>query len=355
MSQRLIFMTIAFMVALTAFSEKGVITKEANMMCDSDEIVLQGLCYFHAGEQGTGVLWDFSGLQGNDGCMTVRHYKDSLNHNVRIDGKSARYYSFVGDTLLLAGSETPLSRTDYERGLLAMRYPMAYGDSVSSAFSAHGIYCGDHYFRERGSSAVMADASGSIVLGGDTVRNVLRVYSLRSYSICMDIDSAALDTTGLKQVIEERYDWYARGYRYPLFTTVTSTSYDNAIPVGTTQKAYCMLPDIQRLHDDPYNSDVRKSDSIEGARNRQREDIFHYSVKQSGGTVTIEYSLDADADITALVSDVMGVTYKRSHRRSVSGVGNTMTMDCSGLRYGQYILYMNVNGKIYSNNITIRP
>ena len=126
MSQRLIFMTIAFMVALTAFSEKGVITKEANMMYDSDEIVLQGLCYFHAGEQGTGVLWDFSGLQGNDGCMTVRHYKDSLNHNVRIDGKSARYYSFVGDTLLLTGSETPLSRTDYECGLLVMRNPINY-------------------------------------------------------------------------------------------------------------------------------------------------------------------------------------------------------------------------------------
>lgn len=126
MSQRLIFLTIAFMVALTAFSEKGVITKEANMMYDSDEIVLQGLCYFHAGEQGTGVLWDFSGLQGNDGCMTVRHYKDSLNHNVRIDGKSARYYSFVGDTLLLTGSETPLSRTDYECGLLVMRNPINY-------------------------------------------------------------------------------------------------------------------------------------------------------------------------------------------------------------------------------------
>ena len=101
MSQRLIFLTIAFMVALTAFSEKGVITKEATMMCDSDERVLQGLCYFHAGEQGTGVLWDFSGLQGLcagfDRSVNVSDINISVVYNQGADGLCNTGYALSQD------------------------------------------------------------------------------------------------------------------------------------------------------------------------------------------------------------------------------------------------------------------
>ena len=60
-----------------------------------------------------------------------------------------------------------------------------------------GKYCGDHPFRETGTTTVKVDAEGSIVIAeNDTVRNVRRVHTIDSYFICMDIDSATLDTAG---------------------------------------------------------------------------------------------------------------------------------------------------------------
>lgn len=356
MGQRFLFLILSLAIVFPVFSQTNAITREANMMSDSDEIALQELRYFRPGGSGKDVLWDFSGMDGNEEGLKVSLLKDTLNRHILIDGETIRYYALDGDSLTLTSSESPLSIITFEHPQLVMRYPLAYGDSVSSPFLGQGVYCGDHHYRERGQSSVIADAMGRIVLDDDTIPNVLRTYSLKSYSICMDMDSAGLDTAKLKQVIEERYDWYAQGYRYPVFTTVISTSYDDAVPIGTTQRAYCMLPDVQNLQDDPYNRDVRRQDSIDNAKGGMASaDIFHYSASQYDGHLTVDYSLDSDADITVLVSDVMGVTYRRSHFHNVKGDGYTMSIDCSGLRYGQYILYLNVNGKIYSENITIKP
>ena len=79
-------------------------------------------------------------------------------------------------------------------------------------FYGKGIYCNDHIYREGGQTTLLADAYGKIILPNrDTLQNVIRLYTLRSYFICMDIDSIALDTARLHQVIEEHYEWYARG------------------------------------------------------------------------------------------------------------------------------------------------
>ena len=58
-------------------------------------------------------------------------------------------------------------------------------------------------------TTVKVEADGSIVLAeNETVRNVRRVHTIDTFSICMDIDSAALDTARLTQVFDERYECY---------------------------------------------------------------------------------------------------------------------------------------------------
>lgn len=346
-------MLLCLTTVVTACAQGNILTREANLLCDSDELIIQSVPYFYSIGNGEGYTWNFTGIDSN-GKYKVFHERDSLRVILSLSDHGITYYQSNNDTLYIIGRESPLCKAVYDVPQMVMRYPFAYGDSISKPFSGNGIYCGDHYFRERGSSTITADAAGEAVIGGDTIPNVLRVCTLKSYSVCMDVDSTALDTAKLKQVIEERYDWYARGYRYPILTTLTSTSYDNTVPIGTVQRSYCMLPDVQNLQDDPYNIDIRRKDSIDNARrDLANADIFHYSVNQHGGQIIVNYSLDSDADITALVSDVMGITYKRSRFHNVKGDGYTMSIDCSDLQYGQYILYMNVNGKVYSRNITI--
>lgn len=325
-------------------------------MSDSDVVSFQDIPYFYAEGNGEKVIWDFSDNLSEDNKIRICLQKDTLDRYVVLSDHDITYFKLSNDTLFLVGEESPLSKIDYTMPQLAMHFPLEYGDSLSVPFKGYGVYCGDHPFREQGMSSVLGDAAGSIVIGEDTIQNVLRVYTLKSYSICMDIDSAALDTAKLKQVIEERYDWYARGYRYPIFTTITSTSYDNMQAIATGQKAWCMLPEVQELLSDQYNQDIRRNDSLTKAGQSIAEsDIIHYTIRQDGGQIEISYSLDGPADIKALVADVMGITYRQAHQHRSSGDGCSLRLDCSGLRYGQYIIYMNVNGKVYSQNITLKP
>ena len=354
MAKRYLTLLIAIVFTPTLMAQEYSLSKEANLLPDSDELSILEIPYFYAEDNGEGFIWDFSEKITNEGSHKLWIQKDTLERKVVLSNYGQTYYIYKSDTLFMVGDESPLRKAEYKQPQLLIHYPLSYGDSISAPFEGDGVYCGDHLFREQGVSTVMANATGSINLDDDTIPNVMRVYTLKAYSVCMDMDSCALDTAKLKQVIEERYDWYAQGYRYPLFTTVLSTSYDNMEVIGTEQKAYCMLPDIKILLSDPCNEEIRKNDSVANADRRKAEkDIFHYHLVQSGYDISINYSLDAPADITALISDVMGVVYRQEHQHGDKGDNYTLTINCNGLRHDKYILYINVNGKVYSEKVTI--
>lgn len=152
-----------------------------------------------------------------------------------------------------------------------------------------------------------------------------------------------------------RYDWYARGYQYPIFSTISSTSYDDLTPLGTTQNSYCLLPDIQKISYDPYNEDIRRQDSLDAVNgDNAGQDIIHYSTSLIGNKITVKYSLDQAADINVLICDPWGIVRRQKRVHCDKGENYSMTFDCGGLSHGQYVLYMNVNGKIYNEKIAIR-
>ena len=50
----------------------------------------------------------------------------------------------------------------------------------------------------------------------------------------------------------------------------------------------------------------------------------------------------------------MGMVYRNQQWKGAATEHNVMSIDCSGLRRGHYILYMNVEGKIYHEKIAIK-
>lgn len=263
MTKRILTLIIAIITTTFIMAQEESLSKEANLLPDSDVLSMQKIPYFYVEGNGENLVWDFSDNISNEGSYKLWLQKDTLDRNVVLSTQGLTNFIYNDDTLSIVGKESPLNKIEYNRPQLSIHYPLLYCDSLSAPFAGSGVYCGDHPYREQGISTVMADAKGSIIIDGDTIPNVLRVYTLRSYSICMDVYSTALDTAKLKQVIEERYDWYARGYRYPIFTTITSTSYDNMKVLGTIQEACCMLPEAQSLLADRYNENIRKKASIQ--------------------------------------------------------------------------------------------
>lgn len=321
----------------------------------TDSLQKSKIRYFSPGKGGQNKIWDFSNKLRSKEAARVYFDVDSTGVlSVSEPGKIS-YYRTAADSLLLIGIESPLEKRIYGKSRLARRFPLEYGDSVCKDYRCDGMYCGDHPFREAGTTTVKVDAEGSVILAeNDTIRNVRRVHTIDSYSVCMDIDSVALDTARLTQVIDERYEWYLADSEYPFIEDVTSTTYDNMSIVGTTKYAYCNLPEGMA---DSYVSPDDETESDEQAgfagEDHHTADIIHYQIAVQGKTVQMAYSLEAEATIQTIVANHMGMLCNSRQWTQQAGQNYSVQIDCYGLPAGMYILYINVNGKVYSEKVTL--
>ena len=322
----------------------------------TDSLQKNRIRYFSPGDGGRNRVWDFSKKLVSKESSQVMFAKDSTGVLSVIEPGRISYYRTPPDTLILFGSESPLEKRAYSWQKISKRFPLEYGDSVSMPFRCEGMYCGNHPFREVGTTTVKVDADGSIVLAeNDTIRNVLRVHTIDAYSVCMDLDSAALDTAKLTQIIDERYEWYLPNSQYPIIEDVMNTSYINMDAIGTTQYAYCNLPENQVAYYITPEDEHGANGEQEGfsGESQQTPDIIHYEIETQGKIINMTYSLDEDATITTIVASYIGVLCLSRQWTQTAGQGYSLQIDCSGLRSGIYILYINVNGKIYSEKVRL--
>lgn len=352
--ERILLVVCALMVHVSVFAQ-NLLNKQTNVI-QADSIVKNSINYFDSGGDGESQLWDFSSICHSKGKYIIVNSNKSPNIISSEESDRINYYLVKDDSLFLCAHESRLQKIRYDSPILEMQYPFAYADSISKPFVGYGVYCGNHHFKESGMITLQGDAYGSIILSEkDTIPNVLKVHTLKSYSLAMDMHPEALDTAKLKQVIEERYQWFARGYRYPIFETITSTSYADLNALGTTYQAYCYLPEDQMSLNDSVNMEIQKRDLEDKVHQDVKEkDIFHYDIQVSGNIINVNYQLDENARVSSIVSSPMGIVYKQKKWNGTAGETSMETIDCSGLIRGQYVLYMNVNGKVYSEKVTIK-
>lgn len=321
----------------------------------TDSLQKNRIRYFSPGSGGKNKVWDFSRKLYSNESSQVGFMKDSTGVVSVIESGKTSYYNTTSDTLLLQGNESSIRKRTFVENKAIMKFPLSYSDSISNQYRCEGMYCGNHPFREVGSTSVNVDADGCIILAeDDTIYNVKRMHTIDTYSVCMDINVAALDTAKVTQVIDERYEWYLPESQYPIIENVISTTYLNMENLGTTRYAYCNLSEQESsqyitpeddLGDDEQNNllDEKIADP----------DIIHYSMNVNGGIVSIAYHLDSDAIISIIVANHMGIIHKQKSWAENAGQGYSMQIDCNGLRPGTYILYINVNGKIYSEKVSL--
>lgn len=351
---RFFIATVALLLVTTAVY--GQIHLSDMEPASADSLQKNQIRYFSPGKGGADRVWNFSGKLRSKKSAQMMFMTDSTGILSVTEPGKINYYRMTPDTLILIGSESPLEKRVYAQEKISKLFPLQYGDSIIMPFRCEGKYCGDHPFREAGTTRVKVDANGSIVLAeNDTIRNVLRVHTIDSYAVCMDRDSIALDTARLTQVIDERYEWYLPGSQYPIIEDVTSTTYLNMNVIGTTKYAYCNLPegevDDYITHVDDDEPDGEQEGFLD--EGGQSQDIIHYQVGVQGKTITLSYDLDESATIETIVVNHMGMVYVSRQWTQAAGQGYTAQIECYGVPAGMYILYINVNGKVYSEKVTL--
>lgn len=337
-------------------SAQTSITHECNGIRLGDRVEKQQMEYTNPGDSGEEKVWDFSEVR-TVGTNASEFFCDSDSVVIcELEPTRINKYSFRTDSLLLVGYETPLTKVDYSYPINVFAYPFSYGQSFTAPYYGKGKYCKTNAVELEGVTDVEADGTGTLILSeSDTLRNAIRVHSIRTGSVAMHLegDTTAVARSRMKQEIEERYQWYARGYRYPLFETVSTSYYDDMELVSCIQTAYLYSPDKQHLLTDELNESVQRADSLE-EHSQTASDIIDYSVTLNGNTVSIDYSLTESATITALLCNHRGMTYRRTTTSNPAGEHYEMTLNCSGLEPDVYILYINVNGKVYNEKIILK-
>ena len=389
--QYIITLSLAFIMADMLSAQP--LTSSANAPRAGDILSKQQTEFVNTGNGGEGRVWDMSGIEvvnprHKARILAKRDSTDTAADTVMtVESRMRRYTLLRGDSLLTTGTENALSLVRYQQPELSLRFPVSYGDSTASIFYGTAAWCEHTYSRIYGESRVKADAAGTLVTpDGDTLRQVLRIHTRRTTGTrllpvstepgmralidslpAFTADSArvclALDKQRQCAVTEDIFLVYAPGCRYPVFETRRTATPGG----GVKQEAYYFPPEEQTmLPYDAVNEQIRHS--LLAAEERQHRGggqdsgggtdtppspLSRCDVAVSGSVVTVTYDLTEDASVTGLVSTVSGIVLRQSSQHNDAGTGYQMRIDCGGLRAGQYVLYMNVNGQVIGYTLNI--
>lgn len=363
-----------------------------------EQVKKQIVDYTPTAESAQNMIWDLREMEVYEDDYHV-DYTEKNGHDSIIVGteqRSCYYYRQTNDSLLLCGFENNVTNVNYNRPMLLLHTPLIYGDCYDGLFSGTAIYGERIFLRTFGSYKVEVDGTGTLLLpSGKTLQNVYRVHvrklsagkhypnimteqelKILTDSIPYTADSIRNNMADSQKLTEtDIYRWYAIGYRYPILETISIGS-KNQNPRQTV--AFYCAPETQEEIYDEENELLRRllasnygngtgtqSDgTIDGNRSDRTNNngnngngasnlMKDLNVAIKNNAITIDYTLLQDATVTALVCSVSGIVYRQQSQRGQAGDYSLMSVRCDGLRRGQYVLYLNVNGQVTSQTVNL--
>lgn len=375
---RCLTFSVIVMMSAVGFAQR-VLQTSTNAYLDADRLVKQQIEYPEKICRGN--CHDMSNIEVLNKKYMVRYHvkNDSFpNRLTCIENGTQYHYDLRGDQVLIGGYQNRMTQVEYDLAETYLKLPIALGDSLTGYFHGRGTYGGKLALRNYGWYKTKAEALERIVVSeGDTLDNVLRLHTVRKISsqyypieladslLPFDEDSVKMylckDTAIINTIIDR---WYAPGYRYPVLET-RATEKSKNVPLLTQVLYFPPHDQEDQLRDDVENETIRnmlaeaaKEKSAAKAGNNaqsRRNDGFSYeiSLDNSGNTVTINYDTDHNTQMTALVANTLGYVYRRVDHHCDFGSGQA-AIDCKGLRKGQYILYINVDGEQYAEKVNLK-
>ena len=370
--------TIILSLITIAIHGQNMLTRTANAFTGTDRLQMRQVSCVDCREDS--LCWDFSNMETMNPKYTVWHVdkSDSLQQVTAVVERGTRHtYRQQGDSLLISGYRSRLSEVIYDEQEVHLLLPMAAGDSIQGFFHGRGTYGDKVALRQYGKYRTKAVGVGTLLLPDSvSMDNVLKLHterqvSCRQYPITLrdsllpytadSVCTSLLTDTAVYIVHTDR--WYAPGYRYPIVERRSVLNGDGSPEISQTLY-YPAENQVADNPDDEANAAIR---ALMADRYRQKETslnsdtdpdgsaAFLQNVKISvnGSTVSVSYDFLKDAAVTALVCNVSGIIFRQQSQTGRAGESSQMTIRCGGLRKGQYVLYLNVNGQVTNHTVTL--
>lgn len=368
---------LASILGCLSLKAQNTLYKSENAPRPGDKIIKERISYFDPGEKGDKKIWYFDHLTTEKELYELRY---SGNDSLLTGHEHLTFYRYQmqGDSLLITGME---NRTMIQKSYLpelSVKYPFRFGDRFESYFYNVGEYQHNLDLTVSGKSIVEADAEGMLIIGEDTLENILRVHTLRksvseikipecSY---MSEDSVTAKLRSHPDSIDYRiandtlviltdtYRWYAAGYRYPVFETIENKLIRNGKEEPHFRTAFYYPPDEQyyTLPEDMENLSRREKieaeklaakDSSENESVIPKSKISEYKLSgnKAGGDLILEYTLTESADVEIALCNAQGQLLKMYPKETQQAGYYRKEIKINGSIFERYVIRFIIDGQ----------
>ena len=322
---------------------QSVITRSGNEWRNGDALCKVQVAYVSPGEKGQDAVWQLG---------EINRHSEEFMQGVASNGDTiavfepTRIVHFVvhGDTLWDKGEQQRRTYRIYSNERPVLRYPFAYGDSIGGTFTARGIDEGIDLM-VTGSGYSVADGTGLLTDGIDTLRHILRLHLEDCYTE---------DYGGQTQLhyVRQHYMWNCAGYRYPVQESFhwSIQEGDQLHPVDSV--TYLYLPVQQtELAEDIVNDSIRQSVTMADAirQAQQRGGIAalssaNASLSPDGMSLSLSFSTTEACPLSFIACDIVGNTLGQAHNEDLPAGDHTETISLSRRPVGNALMLNIVSG-----------
>lgn len=238
---------------------------------------------------------------------------------------------------------------DYVQPQLRSR-SFEYGSAAEASFRGQGLFNSCHALAATGTVSVVADGTGTILTDdGDTIRNVLRVHTVRTVSTVISPDSVIGEDAVCCLEVSESYEWFKGDETHPVMECTSVTSYrgDTILYVGKSAFRR-VLPGLRDSNETEVSAS-REGNSYLG----QQESHIRYHISSIGKVVLVDIHADTPTRGSFLLCDAAGVVYRSGVYMTDDTGGAQISVDCNGLRSGEYVMYFNTGDEVTARKVRL--
>ncbi len=310
-----LFLTIGLAFSCQALSAQISIDSTANAPRGGDELCKLKISFVAPEDGGKDQVWRLG--EANKKSRQVRQRITASGDTIAVfEAGRIRHFLMHGNTLTDKGEQSRRAYMLYDELRPMLRYPFAFGDSISGQFS--GIGREENVDAERtGFGYTVADGTGILTDGLDTLRNVTRLHFRDDFT---DTYFGA-DTTRFRTVID-RYAWFCAGFRYPVQESLRWFEADGDSLIPTDSTTYLYLPEMQLadLADDAVNDSIRtllanaaaaRTSAASGQISTLRD--LQAGISADGSRLDLHFTVTEPCDLSFIACDVMGNVLGSAH------------------------------------------
>lgn len=327
-------------------------------------------------QEDNGPVWDLSKLQTIENSYHVSFENSSYQEGVIVGTEHQTRYSYQqrNDTLQLWGYENSTSKVEYDMPEAIYKENLVIGNCMSGVFHGLEMYGGKLAFRLYGTYTYKPEAIGTIILpNGNSIRNAMMVHytkniSKAKYPRVKTIEAlrnlvfvthpynkdsiVTLQASDESTIIVDQYKWYAEGYRYPIYETITTSvkGHDELYSLAfyndpkEQKKLYDTTNENVRQRQDRLNSFI----SLKNLKSENHSKGLSVSgeVVKGKGCISISLESDVSTNMDLSIYTLTGMLIEKKEDIPVMRGRQSYSFDIASNNSGIYIVLYNINGTI---------